>query len=307
VSYQIVGIGELLWDVLPGGRKLGGAPANFTYHAAALGAEARLVSRVGEDAAGTEALEQLSRLGVPNEYIEVDPILPTGTVTVELSADGQPRFSIHENVAWDALRGDAAAERAVANSDAICFGTLAQRSERSRDTIRRLVNNAPSSALRILDVNLRAPYFSRTVLEDSLELANILKLNETELPQLGTMFGLRGDVRAQISGLSARFDLRCVCFTRGSKGSLLFAEGCWSEHPGIPTRVVDTVGAGDAFTAAVAIGLLHGWPLDEVNRRATDLAAFVCSQAGGMPKLPQSLRALFLAGYHRPELARTCP
>jgi len=298
MSFRIVGIGEVLWDLLPSGRQLGGAPANFAYHARALGADARLVSRVGKDDWGREALDRLTKLGVPTDCIELDAALPTGTVTVEVSGDGQPQYQIHENVAWDAIRGESAGRLAVAAADAVCFGSLAQRSEPSRSTIRSLVAAAPASALRIFDINLRQHYHSHEVIKGSLTRANVLKLNDAEWPQLAAVFGLTGDERTQLLQLAQRCQLRCIAFTRGGRGSLLLSEGHWSDHPGIHTNVVDTVGAGDSFTAALALGLLAGWPLDEVNRRATEVAAFVCSQPGGTPELPEHLRAPFRAGSH---------
>lgn len=290
----IIGLGELLWDMLPSGQQLGGAPANFAYHASSLGAPARIISRVGNDDLGREALHRLEALGLSTDCVEVDPNLPTGTVTVQLAEDGQPQFTIHEGVAWDALAGSAASRQSVQSADALCFGTLAQRSEPSRSTIRSFVAATPASALRILDVNLRQHYYSRSVIEDSLCLADVFKVNDSELIQLAEMFQLTGDERSQIAQLADRYALRCVACTRGVRGSLLFAQGCWSDQPGVPTKVVDTVGAGDAFTAAMTLGLLAGWPLDEVNLRATELASFVCSQAGATPAIPDRLSALFL-------------
>lgn len=291
---NVVGLGELLWDVLPGGRQLGGAPANFAYHAGALGAEARVISRVGRDADGRGLVARLTQLGIGTTCIEEDPVAPTSTVTVSLGADGQPAYTIHENVAWDALAGEAAARQAVASADAVYFGTLAQRSETSRRAIRTLLGLVPPTSLRIFDVNLRQHYHSRAIIEESLALADVLKLNETELPQLGEMFHLSGDERTQVDSLARRFALRVVAYTRGGRGSLLRAAGEWSEHAGLPTIVADTVGAGDSFTAALALGLLAGWPLDTVNARATALAAYVCSQPGATPPLPEPLRAPFL-------------
>jgi fructokinase len=291
----IVGIGEVLWDVLPAGRQLGGAPANFACQARALGAEARLVSRVGNDALGREALAALAALGLPTDSIGVDSSLPTSTVSVTVDAGGQPRYQIHENVAWDALRVDAAAQFAVAGAGAVCFGTLAQRSELSRATIRALVQAAPAEALRIFDVNLRQHYFTGPLIEQSLAQANILKVNDAELPRLSELFHFSGDVRSQVSALAGKFKLRLVACTRGQHGSLLFSEGQWSEHTGRPTEVVDTVGAGDAFTAAMAVGLLAGWTLDEINERANAVAAYVCSQPGATPALPDRVRSLFVS------------
>jgi fructokinase len=293
MNFKLVGLGEVLWDLLPGGRQLGGAPANFTYHARALGADARIISRIGHDDLGREALERLTKLGVPTDCIEVDPTLPTGTVGVEVAADGQPQFTIHEHVAWDALSGESSGRHAIAAADAVCFGTLAQRSEPSRSSIISLVAAAPPHALRILDVNLRQNYFSSRLINESLAFADVLKLNETELPQLAALFDLTGDERSQIRQLAERNLLRVVAYTRGGRGSLLFSEGHWSEHPGFPTKVLDTIGAGDSFTAALALGLLAGWELERINDHANRVAAFVCSQAGATPALPETLRRLF--------------
>jgi fructokinase len=295
VKFKVVGIGEVLWDLLPSGRQLGGAPANFAYHAAALGAQAWVVSRVGRDELGRELLRRLEQLGLPTDAVEIDPAAPTGTVTVEIAAGGQPQFTIHENVAWDHLVGEAAGQRAVAAADAVCFGTLAQRSEVSRRSIRALVQAAPADSLRILDVNLRQDYYSRQIIEESLDLASVLKVNEIELARLAEMFGLPANERGQLAELARRFRLRAVACTRGAGGSLLLCEGRWSERPGESLTVADTVGAGDSFTAAVALGLLAGWPLDEVHRRASEVAAFVCTQPGGTPVLAEFLRAPFLA------------
>lgn len=291
MSFRIVGIGEVLWDLLPGGRQLGGAPANFTYHATALGADTRLVSRVGRDALGHETLERLTQLGVSTECVEVDEELPTGSVGVTVNADGQPQYEIFENVAWDAIRGEAAARQAGA--DAVCFGSLAQRNAISRASIQALVSAAPATALRIFDINLRQHYHSREVIEHSLALANVLKVNDAELPRLAGWFGITGDVRAQIQQLVARFGLRAVVLTRGGDGSLLYSDSQWSDRPGAPTTIVDSIGAGDSFTAAMTLGLLKGWDLDRINDHANRLAAFVCSQAGATPSLPESFRRWF--------------
>lgn len=296
MNRRCVGLGEVLWDELPGGRQPGGAPANFAYHAAALGARAEVVSRVGADAAGRELVARLAGLGLGTDAIEVDPTAPTGTVTVRCDAGGQPAYVIHERVAWDFLAGEAAGRRAAAAADALCFGTLAQRGAAARASIRALVGLTPPGALRILDVNLRQHYHSRELLAASLALANVLKLNETELPLLAEMFGLAGDEPAVVAGLAERFALRAVAYTRGARGSVLWADGVLREQPGAPVRVVDTVGAGDSFTAAFALGLLAGWPLATIGARATAVAAHVCSQPGATPELPAELRAPFLDG-----------
>lgn len=295
MTFKLVGIGEILWDLFPGGQKLGGAPANFAYHASALGAEAWVVSRVGCDEPGRELLRRLDQLGLRTDAVEEDPAAPTGTVLVEVRADGQPQFTIHENVAWDRLAGDAAGRRAVAAADVVCFGTLAQRGEVSRRSIRALLRTASAESLRIFDVNLRQNYYSREVIEESLALANVLKVNEIELARLAEMFGLTGDECGQVAELARRFRLRAVAYTRGEGGSLLHSEGRWSERLGEAVKVADTVGAGDSFTAALALGILAGWPLDEIHLRASAVAAYVCSQAGGTPQMPEQLIAPFLS------------
>jgi fructokinase len=286
MSFNVIGLGEILWDLLPAGQQLGGAPANFAYHARALGARSRVLSRVGRDALGAEILQRLQTLGLPASDIQIDPSAPTGTASVELSSDGQPRFTIHENVAWDRLALEKAALAAVAEADAVSFGTLAQRREPSRGTVQALLAAVRPGALRILDLNLRQNYFSRDVIETSLRLANIVKCNEAELPVLAEMLGLRGSVPRQIEQLARQRAQRLICLTRGAHGSLLYAEGQWADDPGEPVVVKDTVGAGDAFAAALALGLLAGQPLAAVNRRANQVARFVCSCEGATPPLP---------------------
>ena len=292
MRFNIVGLGEVLWDLLPGGRQMGGAPANFTCHARALGAEAWLIGRVGKDDLGHELIARLGALGVHTDVVAIDALHPTSTVSVELDG-GQPRYLIHEKVAWDFIEATPTALAAISAADAVCFGTLAQRSEPSRSTIISLVNAAPTPALRILDINLRQNYFSSRLINESFAFANVLKLNDAELPQLAAMFDLSGDEGSQIWQLAERNMLRVVACTRGEHGSVLYSEGRWSEHPGLAANVVDTVGAGDSFTAALTLGLLAGWDLDRINETANAVAAFVCSQPGATPSLPPHLRQLF--------------
>jgi fructokinase len=288
MSFRLVGIGEALWDLLPAGPQLGGAPANFAYHAHALGATAFLVTRVGNDDLGKAILERFGQIEIA-DTIQVDDDAPTGTVTVALSANGIPHYIIHENVAWDRLAVTTPAFEAVCAADALCFGSLAQRSDISRDAIQRLVAAAPATALRVFDINLRQNYFSRDVIERSLRLANVLKLNDDELPILAQLFGLTGSIRHQIETLAQTFSLHLVALTRGPAGSLLFQAGEWSDCPSVPTTVVDTIGAGDAFTAALVLGRLCNMPLDAVNTLAQEVARHVCSCAGATPQLPQHL------------------
>jgi fructokinase len=292
-TFKILAIGEVLWDLLPTGRQLGGAPANFACHAKALGADARLVTRVGDDALGEEVRERFRRVGLPTETVAIEAGVPTGTVSVAIWADGQPGYTIREDVAWDRLAADGPALEAAQAADAVCFGSLAQRSEPARRAVRTLVAATRPEALRIFDVNLRPPFASRGLIEGSLALANALKLNDQELPVLAKLFGLPGGVKEQMAALAGRYRLAMVALTRGAGGSLLLADGQWSDHPGLPIAVCDTIGGGDAFTAALTVGRLAGWPLEEINRRANQVAAFVCSRPGATPALPASIRRWF--------------
>lgn len=293
MSLQAIGLGEVLWDLLPAGRQLGGAPANFAYHARALGAPAGVVTRVGRDALGQEIQCRLEKLCLPAHLVQVDETSPTGTVTVELVGEGVPNFTIHEPVAWDHLHMTDASLAAARTADALCFGSLAQRAEPSRGTIQHLLRQSSPTALRIFDINLRQHFHSRTVIEPSLQLANVLKLNDAELPVLATMFDLKGDPQSQLMALAQRFDLRVVALTLGPQGSWLYQSGRWSKCGTRPVRVQDTVGAGDAFTAALALGLLRRMDLEAINSAANEVASYVCSCAGATPPLPDSLRKLF--------------
>lgn len=299
MAFRVVAVGEILWDLLPAERQLGGAPANFLQHARSLGADASLVTRIGDDALGREAVAMLRARGVATDLIQIDPSAPTGTVGVELGSDRQPRFTIHEQVAWDRLAVEDAALTAVRGADAVCFGSLAQRTPAGAEAVRRYVAEAPVAALRCFDVNLRPPFVQREVIAASLEQANVLKLNDQELPVLATMFGLGATEEGQLTELRRRYGLRLIALTRGAQGSLLVGEAGRSEQPAVTVEVADTVGAGDAFTAALVLDMLHGWPLDETHRRAAEVAAFVCTQPGGAPELPAVPRERFTGGSSR--------
>lgn len=293
---MILSLGEVLWDLLPSGPQLGGAPANFACHALGLGAESHLASRVGTDGWGDEALRRLLDRGIGIGHVTRDAVRPTGTVAVELAADGQPRFEIAADVAWDAMSPAESAFRLAARADAICFGSLAQRSAASRQAIQALVAAAAPDALRIFDVNLRAPFYSEAVIVRSLELADVLKLNETELPVLANQFGLAGSAERQLEQLADRFGLRVVALTLGAEGCRVLCGGEWTVEPGRRIPVRDTVGAGDAFSAALTLGLLSGWPMQELAAAASDIAAHVCTQAGATPALPAALTIRFRRG-----------
>ena len=295
MKFKVVGIGEVLWDLLPSGSHLGGAPANFAYHTHALGASASVVTRVGTDDFGLAIRHRFEEQGIAADTVQVDDEVPTGTVTVALSPNGTPHYLIHENVAWDRLTITPEALHVIREADAVGFGSLAQRSERSRTSIQKLVAAAPPGALRVFDINLRQNHFSGKTIEESLRLANVLKLNDNELSILAGLFGLAGSPRQQIERLARKFDLQLVALTRGPAGSLLFQAGQWSDCLSVPIEIVDTVGAGDAFTAALVLGLLHNLELDEMNAFAAEVARHVCSCAGATPPLPGKFAERFAA------------
>jgi fructokinase len=295
--HLILGIGELLWDVLPQGPRLGGAPANFTVMAGRLGSHAAILSRIGRDDLGRQAVDLLDPLPADTEYLQIDPVHETGRVTVELK-DGQPSYVIHEPAAWDFMELTDDWVRLAERADAICFGSLAQRSLESRQTIQTLAAQTCSSCVRIFDVNLRPPFYSSEVLQESLELATVFKLNDAEMPVvlglLGLPAGEDGELHALRIGaerLLAEFPtLRMVAATRGAHGSVLVTRDGWHQHPGVATKVADTIGAGDAFTAALAHYLLRGADLVTLNEAGNRWGSWLASQNGAMPPLSGDVR-----------------
>lgn len=289
-SFRIMSFGEILWDLLPGGRKVGGAPANFAYHCRQLGGDVRLLSRVGDDPLGKEILEYCAALDLSTELIETDDSAPTGTVDVRLGPDGQPKYTINEHVAWDSIEATDAAICRVSESDVIAFGSLAARSASNRRTLRTLIETIPSRAIRVLDLNLRDPFCDRENVEFVLAQANVLKLNDEELERIAVLFGLSGrSVEERLRELRERFRFRLVILTCGPDGSWLTDESEQVYTPGIRVDVADTVGAGDAFTAAVVMGMLHEKTLMKIGDRANRLGAYVCTQNGGTPPIPREL------------------
>jgi len=293
-KYKVLGIGEILWDLLPSGKQLGGAPANFAYHAHALGAESLVVSRVGDDPLGREILQRLRGLGLRTDGIGVDLTAPTGTVTVALDAKGVPNFTIHENVAWDLIAATPALLAEAARADVICFGSLGQRHPVSRAVIRDFLKTVPATALRIFDINLRQHFYSREIIEESLRSANVLKLNSDELPVIARLCSLTGDEAALLNQLANCYDLHAIALTKGGDGSTLWVDGEIVSRPVAPVSVLaDTVGAGDAYTAALAMGLLAGHEPERLIEQAHRIASYVCTQHGATPALPDKLRELF--------------
>jgi fructokinase len=287
----IVGLGELLWDLLPSGKQLGGAPANFAYITNLLGDTGIPASRLGRDSLGDEALKKLAQLGLSNAFVQQDPSHPTGTVKVEIDSSGQPRFDISELVAWDFLEWTSSWQQLANEADAVCFGSLAQRSAPSRSTIRSFLQATRPEAVRIFDVNLRQHFYSASLLAESMKLASIVKLNHEELPRIMHLLEHESSSEKESARrLLSSHDLRLVCVTRGSRGSLLISLDECSEHPGIKVKVADTVGAGDAFTAALVHGYLRGSSLTQINETANRVGAWVASQPGATPTVkPGSL------------------
>ncbi len=285
----VAGIGEVLWDVFPHHKRLGGAPANFACHCWQLGANAYPVSCVGTDPLGLAIRDELRDMGVDTSYVLESDTFPTGTVRVTLNDQGKPSYQIFEDVAWDHIPFTGELKALAETLDAVCFGSLSQRSAVSRETIRSFLRHMPENALKIFDVNLRQSYFSKERVEDSLRLASALKLSDEELPVLAECFDLRGDVMDQLNELRENFDLKLVAYTRGPDGSVLLRGEEVDDAPCLKGPVVDSVGAGDSFTASLCMGILKGWPLNKVNLFANRVAAFVCSQKGATPTLPQQL------------------
>ncbi len=288
-KFTVAGIGELLWDMFPNHKRLGGAPANFAYHTHQLGAEAYPVSCVGADPLGELIRETLAQIDVDTRYVMESGAYPTGTVKVVLNEAGKPTYQIHENVAWDHIPCPDSLKELAARLDAVCFGSLSQRSGESRGTIRSFLKNVPDHALKICDVNLRQSFYSKQILADSLELANVLKISDEELPVLAGYFDIKGDVEGQLKALRDKYSLKYIAYTRGKDGSILLGENELDDFPGCEGLAVDSVGAGDSANAAFCMGLLHGWSLDEVNLFANEVSTFVCMQKGATPELPAEL------------------
>ena len=283
-KHIVVGLGELLWDLLPAGKQLGGAPANFAYITSLLGDEGIPASRLGRDALGAEAIQRLGELALPAKFIQKDADYPTGTVNVEVDRSGQARFEISAPVAWDFLEWTRQWHALAQQADAVCFGSLAQRSQHSCATIRKFVLATRTSAVRIFDVNLRQHFYAAHGLAESMKLATVIKLNHEELPRIMHLFELdhRGE-KESAQRLLSLYDLKLVCITRGDGGSLLVSRDECSEHRGFRVKVADTVGAGDAFTAAMVHGYLRGIALTEINESANRIGAWVASQPGATP------------------------
>lgn len=281
-KFSVTGIGEVLWDMLPQGKKLGGAPGNFCFHAGNVGAKAALVSAIGKDEPGKEIKEILIGKGL--HFMPNYSDYPSGYVSVELN-NGIPSYVIHEGVAWDDISLSPEAIDWIKSTDAICFGTLAQRSVISREAIFNAIQAAPDHALKVLDINLRQHYYSKDLLKKSFDLANLVKLNDEELVIVSEMFGLKGNENEQCKELMEKFGLKLLALTKGSEGSWLFTPSEESYQKVPKVEVVDTIGAGDSFTAVMVMGLLNNKPLAQLHREASEYAAKVCTYSGAMPAI----------------------
>jgi fructokinase len=289
---MVAGIGEILWDVLEDKKELGGAPINSAYHIKALGGHGIPVSTVGDDERGQQALAELTARGLPTECISVTESFETGYVQVTLDQNGVPSYNFPPDTAWDHLFLNKQLLSLTKSFHGVCFGTLAQRSEQSRKAIYSFLDDLPPNALRIYDLNLRQHFYSRQVIETSLSRAHILKLSDEELRVIASMFSLEGSDEAILKELIVRHRLELAVLTRGPDGCLLLSHDERVNLPGIPTAVVDTIGAGDAFTAATALGKLLGRSLADIADHANRLAAYVCTRQGAMPPIPSELKLL---------------
>ena len=283
----IVGIGEALWDVLPEGKKIGGAPANFAYHVSQFGLESCAVSAVGDDELGKEIRSNFEEKKLQT-LIETVPY-PTGTVQVEIDKLGVPQYDIKENVAWDNIPFTPQIEELAHRTKAICFGSLAQRNEVSRNTIEQFIEAMPKTedTLIVFDVNLRQSFYSRDVLDRSMKRCNVLKINDEELITISRMLGYQGtDLQSKCWILLGRYHLKMLILTCGVNGSYVFTPGSMSFLTTPRVKVADTVGAGDSFTGAFVASILKGLSVADAHQKAVNVSAFVCTQRGAMPTLP---------------------
>jgi fructokinase len=292
---KTLSFGEILWDIIDGQAYIGGAPFNVAAHFARMGAESYMISAVGDDVLGTDALKSAQRLGVDTRFVAVTPGLATGTVDVRLSANGQPAYTINEGTAWDAIPN---AERLCADVsagtwDVFCFGTLAQRTESNR-TLLEAVRSAARAKQVVYDVNLRGSFYDQEWIERSLHAASVLKINEDESELVGDMlFGQTEDIEGFCRAVSERYKIPTICVTQGAEGAAIWVSGSIAWIPAYPATVVDTVGAGDAFTAALLWGMESGKTTVEATKIASKLGAWVASQRGAVPDYSAELKAVF--------------
>lgn len=287
----IVGIGEALWDVLPEGRKIGGAPANFAYHVGQFGLNSLAISAIGNDQLGNELIDWFNEKNI--KYILDQVEYPTGTVLVELDENGVPQYNIKENVAWDNIQFTPELEKIAKQTRAVCFGSLAQRNVVSRNTIRKLISCVPADSWIIFDINLRQDFYDKEIIEKSMNLCNILKINDEELVEVSRMFGYAGiDLEEKCKELLRIYNLKMLILTCGVNGSYVFTPTETHFQPTPRVEVADTVGAGDSFTAAFVASILRGESIANAHKVAVNVSAYVCSCNGAMPILPKELTSI---------------
>ena len=287
----VVGLGEILWDVFPERKVLGGAPANFAYHASQFGFNGYAVSAIGDDLLGKEILTSLEEKGL--NYLLEKTDYPTGTVQVTLNKAGVPQYEICENVAWDNIPFTPRTENLAKNTQTVCFGSLAQRNSVSRDTIRKFINAMPEDSLKIFDINLRLNFYSKEIIHESLEMSNMMKINDEEVIKVANLYGWKGDEQEICGRLLEDYKLDILVLTKGTDGSFVFTPRQTSYQPTPKVHVADTVGAGDSFTAAFVAAYLRGERIEDAHQLAVEVSAYVCLQHGAMPKLADSYLELF--------------
>lgn len=285
----VVGLGEVLWDMLPEGRKIGGAPVNFAYHAGQFGIDTMAVSAIGNDKLGEDTISEMN--GKHLNHIFPSVPYPTGSVQVKLDEKGVPAYDIKENVAWDNIPFTNEIESVARSCRAVCFGSLAQRNAVSRNTIRKFIESTPDGCIRIFDINLRQNFYTSNVIHDSLELCNILKINDEEIMLVSRMFNYdSSNIENVCRTIMEDFSLEMVILTCGTKGSYIFTKDDVSFMPTPKVNVADTVGAGDSFTGSFCAAILRGLPVAEAHKKAVEVSAYVCTQNGAMPEIPESMK-----------------
>lgn len=289
--WQVVGLGEVLWDIFPDKTRMGGAPANYACAVAALTncADVSMVAGVGNDELGQQAVRELQQRNIFTNGLQLRPN-PTGQVNVRLNKVGNAEYTFAADTAWDDLQWSDSLQQLAQDTDVVCFGTLGQRSPVSSATIQSFVENVPDSGLKIFDVNLRPPFFNDEIIRQSLSLANVLKLNEEELPLVAQLSGVTGSQNELLRQIADAWQLDTIALTLGAEGAVLLHDNKVVSNPGVPTAIADTVGAGDSFTAALTIGFLNHWAIEKIGERATRVAAYVCSQSGATPDFPSALQ-----------------
>ncbi|WP_291326987.1 PfkB family carbohydrate kinase [Desulfovibrio sp. UCD-KL4C] len=291
-EFLVAGLGEILWDVLNDSEEIGGAPINFAYHAGALGADSIAISTIGSDERGRRSIEELQARELNLEAVSIDPDHATGFVEAKIDKHGVAHYMFPDNIAWDHLTLNDKAMNLAPKIHAVCYGTLAQRNKKARNSIYAFLDAAPK-AMKVYDMNLRQHFYSKEIISKSLEKADVLKLNDDEIQIVASMFDLKGTENQMLEILHNKFNLNCSILTRGSKGSLIIGYGQEIESDGIVLDILEnTIGAGDSFTAATILGLLLEHSLSDISKHANKLAAYVCSCKGAMPPIPEEFKLI---------------